>query len=275
MLGYGFGENNLSGSMYELYAIKYGERVGTRGAIFIGGDPHDAPLPMDYFIWAIRNEDRVIVVDTGYSQEDGEARGRTFLQSPAAGLESIGIDPAEVDDVIISHMHYDHAGNLALFPNARFHIQAVEMAFATGRGITFGVLRHSFTVDHAVDMVRANFADRVTYYHGDGDVAPGVKVHFIGGHAPGLQAVSVETGRGRVVLAADAAHYYESIFKERAFQTHVHMPGMLEGFRTLRRLAPNDSHIIPGHDPDVLRRYPSASPMTDGMIVRLDGPELG
>lgn len=263
----------MSADTYEVYAVKYGERVGTRGSIFIGGDPHEAPLAMDYFVWAIRNDKRTIVVDTGFSREEGERRGRTYIQSPGDGLRGIGVEPDEVEDVIISHMHYDHAGNLDLFPNARFHIQTAEVAFATGRAFTFGVLGHSFTKEDALSVVRATFADRVEYYQGDGEVAPGVKVHFIGGHAAGLQCVSVETARGRVILAADVAHYYESFLDEPPFTTHANMAGMLEGYRTLRRLSPADSHIVPGHDPEVLRRYPPAAPGLEGMAVRLDLPE--
>lgn len=263
----------MSGNIYEVFAVKYGERVGNRGSIFIGGDPHDAPLGMDYFVWAIRNGERTIVVDTGFSKEEGERRGRTYTQSPAEGLRRIGIDPAEVRDVVITHMHYDHVGNLDMFPNARFHLQTVEMAFATGRAMTFGVLGHSFTKESALSVLDATFAYRVQYHSGDADIAPGVKAHFIGGHAAGLQCVSVETARGRVVLASDVAHYYESFLKEPSFTTHVNMLGMLEGYRTLRRLAPADSHIVPGHDPEVLRRYPPAGPGLEGVAVRLDAPE--
>ncbi len=258
---------------YEIFAIKYGERVGTRGSMFIGGDPHDAPQAMDYFVWAIRNGERTIVVDTGFEKVEGERRGRTYTQSPADGLRKVGIDPDTVEDVIITHMHYDHAGNLDQFPNARFHIQTTEVTFATGRGITFGVLGHSFTKADALSVVQATFANRVQYYHGDDEIAPGITVHLIGGHAAGLQCVSVETERGRVVLASDVAHYYESFLEEPSFTTHIHMPGMLEGYRTLRRLAPFDSHIVPGHDPLVLQRYPAAAPGLEDMAVRVDRPE--
>jgi glyoxylase-like metal-dependent hydrolase (beta-lactamase superfamily II) len=263
----------MTNPTYEIFAIKYGERVGTHGSIFIHGDPHEAPLAMDYYIWAIRNEDRTIVVDTGFSKAEGERRGRTYTQSPREGLERVGIDPDSVKDVIISHMHYDHAGNLDMFPNARFHLQTAEMAFATGRGITFGVLGHSFTKEDVLQTLQATFANRVQYYSGDAEIAPGINVHFIGGHAAGLQCVSVETARGRVILATDAAHYYESFMEEPQFTTHIHMAGMLEGYRTLRRLAPADSHVVPGHDPMVLDRYPAAGPGLEGIAVRLDLPE--
>ena len=126
----------MAPSTYEVFAIKYGERVGTRGTIFVHGDPHDAPLAMDYFIWAIRNAERTVVVDVGYGRAEGERRGRTFLRCPTEGLRLIGIEAAAVRDVVITHMHYDHAGNLELFPNARFHIQDAELAFVTGRAMT-------------------------------------------------------------------------------------------------------------------------------------------
>ncbi|MDP6705840.1 MAG: MBL fold metallo-hydrolase, partial [Alphaproteobacteria bacterium] len=139
---------------YEVFAIKYGDRVGSRGTIFVHGDPHDAPLAMDYFVWAIRGPDRTIVVDVGYGREEGEGRGRSFLRCPTEGLSLVGIDAAEVEDVVITHMHYDHAGNLALFPKARFHIQDDEMAFVTGRAMTHESLRHSFVLDDVLEMVR-------------------------------------------------------------------------------------------------------------------------
>ena len=107
---------------YEIYAIKYGERMGTRGGMFIHADAHDAPLAMDYVVWAIKSPERTFVVDVGFGREEGEGRGRTFLRCPTEGLRSVGIEANDVEDVIITHMHYDHAGNLELFPNARFHI---------------------------------------------------------------------------------------------------------------------------------------------------------
>ena len=101
---------------YEIYAIKYGERSGTRGTTFMGGDPHDAPLAMDYFVWALKLPERTIVVDVGFSREEGERRGRTFLRCPSEGLAMIGIDAKDVADVIISHMHYDHCRQSGSLP---------------------------------------------------------------------------------------------------------------------------------------------------------------
>ena len=260
----------MSSTSYEIYAIKYGERVGTRGGMFVYGDPHDAPMAMDYFVWAIRNAERTIVIDVGYGREEGERRGRTFLRSPAEGLKLIGIDADTVKDVIITHMHYDHAGNLALFPNARFHIQDEEMAYVTGRSMTHKVLRSSYALDDVLEMVRLTHGDRVVFHAGDDEIVPGVTVHHISGHTRGLQSVRVATERGWVVLASDAAHYYENVEKETPFAVLENMFLMLEGFRKLRKLAPSDAHFVPGHDPQVMRRYPAPSPELAGIVARLD-----
>lgn len=256
---------------YEIYAVKYAERMGTRGGIFMDADPHDAPLGMDYFVWALKSSERTIVVDVGMNRAEGERRGRTFLRCPTEGLKLIGIDHNEVQDVVISHMHYDHAGNLDLFPNARFHIQDNEMAYVTGRAMTHKRLRHSFCLPDVIQMVSMVYGDRVEFHDGDEPLCPGVNLHAMPGHCRGLQSLTVNTAaRGTVVVASDAAHYYEGFLDEQIFMTHENIYGMVESYRKLRRLAPSDDHIIPGHDPEVMKRYPPAGDGLEGIAVRVD-----
>jgi glyoxylase-like metal-dependent hydrolase (beta-lactamase superfamily II) len=255
---------------YEIYAIKYGERMGTRGQTFVGGDPHDAPLAMDYFVWVLRHGDEATVVDVGFSRAEGEKRGRTFLRCPTEGLGLIGVDAEKVRNVIITHMHYDHAGNLELFPNAQFHIQDAEMAYVTGRAMTHKRLRHSFALPDVVQMVSLIYGDRVEFHDGEEELMPGVRLHPMPGHSRGLQSLTVNTARGTVVVASDAAHYYESFQDEIVFSTHEDMFKLVEGYRRLRKLAPNDDHIIPGHDPLVLKKYPAPSSDLEGIVARVD-----
>jgi glyoxylase-like metal-dependent hydrolase (beta-lactamase superfamily II) len=256
--------------VYEAYAIKYGERVGTRGTIFMKGDPHDAPMAMDYYIWVIRNAERTIVVDCGFGKEEGERRGRTYLRSPAECLDLIGVDPNKIDDVIITHMHYDHAGNLAMFPKARFHIQDAEMAYVTGRAMTHQVLRHSFVLSEVQEMLAMVYGNRAVFHDGDDDLFDGITLHHLPGHARGLMAVRVHTKRGWIVLASDTAHYYESVEKEPVFQTHENIFKMLESYRKLIKLGGDLTRIVPGHDPDVIKRYPAPSPDLEGIVAALD-----
>lgn len=256
--------------VYEVFAIKYGDRMGERGKIFVHGDPHDAPLAMDYFVWVIKSEERTVVVDVGYGRTEGERRGRSFLRCPAESIKLVGGDPDTVEDVVITHMHYDHAGNLGLFPKARFHIQDEEMSFVTGRAMTHKALRHSFVLDDVVQMITMLYGDRVVFHDGDEDLLPGITLHHIPGHTRGLQAVKVHTKRGWVVLASDVAHYYESLEKGTPFLTHENLYEMLEGFKHVQTLGETKDHIIPGHDPLVLQRYPAPSPELEGIVARLD-----
>lgn len=257
--------------MYQLHAIKYGElRNRNRGEVFLGGDPHDAPIDMDYFLWVAIGPEGAVVIDTGFEEKTGTRRGRRYLRSPTEPLRALGVDPAAVKDVILTHMHYDHAGNLDLFPNARFHIQDAEMAFVTGRQMTHAPQRVGFEVEEVIGMLRRIYAERAVFHDGRGRVAPGIEVQRVGGHTRGLQFVTVETARGRVVVASDAAHYYESFEQKRVFLLVDSVSDMLEGFRALQETAERPELIVPGHDPEVMRRYPASLPELEGVAVRLD-----
>lgn len=260
------------GPAHSVHAIRYGCRRATRGGVFMGSDPHDAPIDMDYAVWAIGTPAGAVVVDVGFGRAEGERRGRTFLRDPVDGLALVGVDAAEVTDVVITHMHYDHAGNLDRFPNARFHVQDAEIAYVTGRSMTHRALRHSFRIDDVVEMVRLVHRDRVVFHDGDAELADGITLHRIGGHTPGQMAVRVPTERGRVLLASDTAHYYESFLRDRPFIAHESMTDMLEGYRTIRSLVDSDDHVVPGHDPLVFSRYAPPTPELAGEVAVLHEP---
>jgi glyoxylase-like metal-dependent hydrolase (beta-lactamase superfamily II) len=213
---------------------------------------------MDYFIWAIVGESESIVVDTGFNAEAARLRKRDFIRCPTQGLRALGIPAGDVKDVVITHMHYDHAGNLDKFPSARFHLQKTEMGFATGHCMCEPFLRHAYDVEDVVQMVRNVYLDRVKFHDGQAQLRPGISLHRIGGHTDGLQAVRVHTARGWIVLASDATHYEENLRRRSPFPIVYHVGDMLEGFDRLRELADSPDHIIPGHDPKVLSRYPRA-----------------
>ena len=255
---------------YKIFAIKYATREARRADHFIGGDPHDGPMPMDYFVWVIVGPDRVFLVDTGFTAEVGARRGRTFLRCPIESLRRLDIDPDAVTDVILTHLHYDHVGNFHKLPHATFHLQERELAFATGRHVRYPYFSHGFEEEDVVGMVRLNFKHRLELYEGDVDFAPGLTLHFAPGHTAGLQVVRVHTQRGQVVLASDAGHYYENIRERRPFVAAVDIAGMCEAFRKVERLADSPEHIIPGHDPLVMRQYPAPAPTLQDIVVRLD-----
>lgn len=256
---------------WEIFALKYAERPDAmKREHFVFTDAHDGPMPMDYFIWALRNgAGRVIIIDMGFEEKEAKKRGRKILRTPAEALAGIGIDAASVEELVISHMHYDHCGNADQFPNATFFVQEREMAFATGRHMKHKTFRNIFAVDYVVDLIRALYRDRVEFVDGMMEMAPGVTIHHVGGHTDGLQIVRVWTARGWVVLAADAAHLYANLNDVNPFPLVFNVADMLSGYETIEKLADSRQHIIPGHDPLVMSRFPAADG-ADQYAVRLD-----
>jgi glyoxylase-like metal-dependent hydrolase (beta-lactamase superfamily II) len=255
---------------YEVYAVKYAHHARRASENFIGGDPHDGPMPLDYFVWLIRGGGREIVVDTGFSAAMAAKRGRDHIRCPTEGLRLLGTDSKSIRDVVITHLHYDHVGNFDLFPAATLHLQDLEMRYATGRYMGHECFRGAYEVEDVVGMVRRVYENRVRFHDGDAQIAPGVSLHLIGGHTMGLQAVRVATRRGWVVLASDASHFYANLEQVRPFPIVWSVGDMVEGYRKLRDLAQSPAHIIPGHDPLVLERYPAPSAEMGGIVARLD-----
>ncbi|MGL4240719.1 MAG: N-acyl homoserine lactonase family protein [Beijerinckiaceae bacterium] len=256
---------------YEVHAIKYAELHGRPAQdIFLGADPHEAPVDMDYFVWLVRNDERCIVVDTGFGADVAAKRGRKLIRCPGEGLRLLGVDPAAVKDVVVTHLHYDHIGNFGLFPKARFHIQDREISFATGRYMRHRCFCAPYELSDVLEVVRGVYGGRVEFHDGEEEIAPGVSVHLAPGHTAGLQFVRVRTRSGWLVLASDACHYNRHRLKNEVFPIVFDVGALLENYRKLRRLASADHLVIPGHDPEVMRLYPASTPETQGIAVRLD-----
>lgn len=258
---------------YEVYAIKYAHHARRAEENFLGGllrDEHDGPMPLDYFVWLVRGGGREIVVDTGFSAAMAAKRRRDHLRCPSEGLKLLGTESKAIRDVVVTHLHYDHIGNFELFPAASFHLQDLEMRYATGRHMSEAKHAGAYEVEDVVGMVRQVYAGRVRFHAGDAEIAPGVSVHLVGGHTKGLQVVRVATRRGWVVLASDASHFYANMEQTRPFPIVFDVADMVEGYARMRSLAESPAHIIPGHDPLVMQRYPAPSPALEGIAVRLD-----
>ena len=243
-----------------VFAIRHGRRDAVRSEHFYDPsppDPHDAPMAMDYFLWAITGGEGPIVVDAGFRPETARRRGRDVVADPIGVLARLGIAAAEVRDVVLTHLHYDHSGHLSAFPRARFWVQDDELAFWTGRHAGRGAIGQTVEPPDIVELVRLNFERRVRFVDGDEEMAPGVTLHRVGGHAPGLQVVRVQTGGGPVVIASDAVHFYANLEEDRPFAIVHSLPDMYAAFDRVRVLADgDDARIVPGHDPLVLERHP-------------------
>jgi glyoxylase-like metal-dependent hydrolase (beta-lactamase superfamily II) len=243
---------------YEVYAIKYASRHRLARENFLGGEPSDDPMPLDFYVWAIVGDGQMIVVDTGFPVSLSEKRTTPITRPVEAGLRDIGVDPNDVKTVILTHMHFDHAGNIDLFPNARFHLQKTELAFCTGHLMAHPIFRLVYNVEDVAAILRKLYGEQVEL-HDDGDaVAEGIDLHLLGGHTDGLQAVRVMTKRGWIVLASDTAPFYAHVEQRRPFSLISSFGAALDAYPRLLKLAGDLRHIVPGHDPLVLKRFPAA-----------------
>jgi glyoxylase-like metal-dependent hydrolase (beta-lactamase superfamily II) len=254
---------------FEVYAVRYATREARRSERFYGHDPHDGPMPMDYFVWAAVSPDHTVVVDAGFTADVAARRGREHLLRPAEGLEALGIDCARVPYVVLTHLHYDHVGNLEDFPAATFVVQEEEMAFWTGRYAGKEHFRTLIEADDVLYLVRENFRGRLRFVAGSQEIVPGVEVHRTGGHSAGLQVVRVKTIRGNVVLASDATHFYANIEEDRPYGIVSDLAQMYGAFDLVRSLSDSPDHVVPGHDPLVMERFPPAGERLEGVAVRI------
>lgn len=264
----------MSQPNYEVYAVHLGSADRRAQDNFLTPDVHDGPMPLDFYIWVIRGDGRLIVVDTAFSEHSGARRNRRLLVTPSNALKAMGHAPGDVKDVIITHLHYDHAGGLQDFPDAQLHIQDSEMSFATGRHMCHPQINHFFEVEDVVQMVREVYAGRVCFYNGEAELAPGVSIHRVGGHTDGLQIVRIHTLRGWVVLASDALHYYANYNKNNPFPAIFNIGDMLQGYQLIDRLADSRDHIIPGHDPLVRDLYPKVAVDEPGIYALHEKPRV-
>jgi glyoxylase-like metal-dependent hydrolase (beta-lactamase superfamily II) len=257
---------------FELFAVRYAHNgPRTHAHNEIGGDPHEAHSSMDFYFWIARRSDRVFMIDTGTSREIAERRGERYYRVPSETLPLLGLDSARIEDIILTHIHYDHAGMLDRYKKAKFHVQDSEMAYATGRCMCSNLMRRGYEVDDVTHLVKCVYANRVTFHDQTTEITDGLSVHRVGGHTAGLQVVRVWTQRGWVVLASDSAHLYYNMMKGAAFPSVHRVDEMMEAFSTLYRLGEGSwDRVIPGHDPLVMDLYPAPSKELEGIVARLD-----
>src|SRR5882757_5610771 len=270
------------GSMtgYEVLAVRYGTRTARKSESYLNyhvyGEP-DVPLPMDYFFWVVRDERRTVVVDCGFSAEAGRRRRRTQLIDPADALRGLGIEPETVDQLVVSHAHYDHIGNLHRFPAAEVVIARREYEFWTGPYAGRVQFAHSTEADELDQLAEIAAEGRLRLVEGTHDLAPGFELVVVGGHTLGQLVAQVATpDGGAAVLAADALHFYEELERDRPFFVVADLLEMYRGFDLLREMTEDTGRVlVAGHDAQVGKRFPrrlaGLSSGLDNLVVQVAG----
>jgi glyoxylase-like metal-dependent hydrolase (beta-lactamase superfamily II) len=268
------GERRMEAQPVEIYAIRYGRlaRFGRDNLLLCPELQASEPMPIDYYFWVLKSLEKTFVVDTGYSPALATKLGRKFECDPMDALRDIGVEPARVENVILTHLHYDHAGNIGEFNNAHFYFHEAELPFSQGwyaREPAFAFLYAGPHIAEAASLVQNG---RATLLNGDFEIAPGVQLVHIPGHSPGHMALRVWTRRGWVVLAVDASHFKANMIQRRPYPLYLDLAQIMAGYDKLQAIAPDLDHIVCGHDSTTIDVYPAASSGLKGKIARLDLP---
>jgi glyoxylase-like metal-dependent hydrolase (beta-lactamase superfamily II) len=262
---------------YDVTAVRYGTRSTTKSDVFLHFGLYgeaDEPTTMDYFFWVARSAERTILVDCGFNDASCVRRGRTMLCPPVQALRRLGIEPADISLLVLTHAHYDHIGNVDEFPAAELVMSAREYEFWTGPLASRPLFATSAETGDIEALTRARAAGRLRLLPGGTvgrqSVTGGIDVLEVGGHTPGQLVVLISTAHGEVVIASDALHYYDEMRLDRPFTHVADLPAMYLGFELLRHLTSAGARqLVAGHDPEVMRRFPAADGELAEVAVRI------
>lgn len=198
-------------------------------------------------MWVLEGETTVVVdtsVPMGQKSEEfiGEHFERSPDQEPLRALQLAGVTPADVELVLLTHLHWDHAGNCDLFPHARVLVQQDELRYALVPGRFF---RKAFLSPLSGWPRPPYLLPNLDVVRGEQEIRPGLRVIPVPGHTPGSQAVLVDTAKGRYCIAGDAVFTYENLERDIPPGFHNDVDDSMDSMALLRARA---DRILPSHD---------------------------
>ncbi len=200
-------QNRDESATYEIYAVRFGQLPQFPLSGLVAGSDKDTKLDIPVMLWVLKSIDgRIVLVDSGFYEEKFVTRWQVQnFSTPAAAVARLGVAPDQVNDVILTHMHWDHADGADLFPRATVWIQKDEYEYYTGQAWQ-DPKRPGGGADAEVmsKLVRRNMSGHLRFVNGDNQtILPGITCYTGGRHTYASQYVSVQSTRGPVVLASD------------------------------------------------------------------------
>ncbi len=252
---------------YEVHAVRYATIPEFPVSSLVRGAAPDERMDIAMVLWVIRGGGRVVLVDSGFHRASWFDRFRVedYL-NPREAVALLGVDGAQVSDLIVSHAHWDHMGGIDLFPDATIWIQAAEFGHYTGPAWQAGAGGGGADPSDLVELVRRNTEGSVQLIQGDDvEILPGIRVYTGARHTFASQYVLVE-GNEPVLLASDNAYLYRNLRDLRPVATFTPADTVANKAAIARMidLVGDTSRVIPGHDPAQFRRFP-----TDGRVARI------
>ncbi|WP_431281312.1 N-acyl homoserine lactonase family protein [Humitalea sp. 24SJ18S-53] len=257
--------------LWEVFALRWATDPARRAfQCFLGGSGGDGPMPVAYHAFILRGPGGFVVMDTAADAARTQRYGKQAFHGMEEALAVLGTTAATVPTIIQTHLHWDHAGQPALFPQAIFHMQQRELAYVNGPAMRHGVLRAGYELADIAAATALLHEGRMVLHDGDVALAPGLTLHHVGGHTDGLQIARVRTRRGWMCLATDAVAYRLNLERRIPFPVLFHTGDALDAFETVLSLADAPELVIPGHDPWVVDAHPAAAVGAEGWLARLD-----
>jgi glyoxylase-like metal-dependent hydrolase (beta-lactamase superfamily II) len=247
--------------VYEVFAIRYASIPDFPvNALIAGADP-SRKLSIAMTVWLVRGNGRNILVDSGfYHPQFFKSFKVDDFMKPSDAVAQAGVKPEEITDLIITHMHWDHADGMDLFPNARIWLQKDEYTYYTGEAWQQPRTHGGIDPDDVLAAVKLNLAGRLSMVNGDAqEILPGITVYTGGKHTFQSQYVGVNTRAGTVVLASDNMYLYENLEKHAPIAQTLDAASNLRAQDRMKQLAASLRLIVPGHDPAVFEKFPKVS----------------
>jgi len=247
---------------YEVYAIRYATLPDFPVAELVAGADPGRKLDIAMMIWLVRGNGHNILVDSGFYHDRffKDWHVNDFIK-PSETLKPLGVKAEDITDVIITHMHWDHADGMDLFPNARIWIQKDELQYYAGEAWQSKDTHGGIDPDDVLTLVKLNTLGHVGLVNGDAqEIIPGITCYTGGRHTYASQYVGVNTSAGIVVLASDNMYLYENLEKHVPIAATLDAVSNLRAQDRMKQLAASPGLIIPGHDPAVIAKFPNIAP---------------
>ncbi len=247
---------------YEVFAVRYAAIPDFAVNQLVAGAEAGRKLDIAMMVWLIRGGGRTVLFDCGFYREQFFRQWRVAdFTKPSEAVRRAGVAPEDVTDVIISHMHWDHADGMDLFPKARIWLQKEELEYYAGSAWQSRRTHGGIDPEDVLAAVRLNTQGRVGLIDGDArEVLPGITAYTGGKHTYASQFVTVNTAAGTVVLASDNLYLYENLEHHAPIAATLDAASNLRAQDRMRHLASRQELIVPGHDPAVMKRFQEVAP---------------
>ena len=211
-------------------------------SLYIPDAPPDVLIDPVCYCYLASDGERNIIVDSGPDRDLAAAEGLEIVGDASellsAGVRAWGIEPADVDCIVHTHLHHDHMQNDLLFPNAVVHVQQAEIEWANGP--------NSGPFYFGVRELMVGLGERLHPLEGDSELFPGLRVVLNGGHTPGHQSVILETIENPVCLCGDIV----SLFPNVEIVGPI-CPNVQETKVFIERARIAGWEMVPSHDPKI------------------------